>query len=447
MADINTLPVKIFSVDEGDAFLYEAVTNKIYRIERAGNFDEEELLARFVRAGAVSEKILDAPKFSLPFDEYCRSLENKLPQLTLEVTRRCNMRCSYCIYSGKFQGRRSHENFDMSHDTMERAIKFYAAHSEELGKNGITFYGGEALLCTEEIFHAIDFAVRLMPEKKLSFAIATNGLLLDEEIFLRLADNPNVALNITLNGPPHDKNRRTIDGKGTLGIVLAKLDTAKKNFPRVWQDQIGFLCNYADFDELAAQREFYLHVVEKMPLLINPIVPPNLADLLSDGAGISAREELADTYIREGDPFLSAYFRVPVAVIHDRPLFTSPCSFFNSCIPFVNRIFVTADGRFQICTETTELDGLGDVDSGFNFATLKKLYDDVEKIFADSDCRSCWAQRLCPACLKDLLTGTGDLCPIDSALCERFRASLLCDLKLYCRLAYHHRALLEDLIR
>lgn len=447
MVDINTLPVKIFSVVEGDAFLYEAVTNKIFRLEQAETFDDQELIARFIRESKISAQFLEPPKFSLTFDEYRRTLEKKTSRLILEVTRRCNMRCDYCVYSGKFQGRRSHENFDMSRDTLERAIKFYAAHSSNVRKGSISFYGGESLLRVDEIFHAINYAAQLMPEKNLSFAIATNGLLLNDKIFSRLANLPNVALNVTLNGSSHDKHRRTIDGKATREILLDKLNAAKKNFPQVWKNQIGLLCNYADFAELKAQRNFYLHAFGKMPLLINPIVPPNFCEFLNDdNEKISAREELADAYFREGDDFLAAYFRVPVAVIHDRPIFASPRSFFNSCIPFVNRIFVTADGRFQICTETIELDDLGNLDDGFNFSALKKIFDAAEKIFADSDCRRCWAQRLCPACLKDFLSGEGYLQQIDSAFCKRIRAALLCDLKLYCRLSCYRRDLLKRLI-
>lgn len=446
--NMDSLPVKIFSIDEGEAFLYEASTNKIFRIERTDNFSEADLLASFLGSGEISASILATPKFSISFDEYRCALETKIQRLILEVTRRCNMRCSYCVYSGKFPGRRTHENFDMPRSTMERAINFYAAHSTALDHGSISFYGGESLLRADEIFYAIDFATRAIPEKKLSFAISTNGLLLNENILSRLANNPDVALNITLNGPPHDKYRRTSDGKATLENLLDKLDVAKKTFPQVWENQIGFICNYANFEEFAVQREFYLNVVGKMPLLINQIMPPNLADLFFEGdEKISAREKFADDYFREGDDFLAAYFRVPIAVIHDRPIFTADArSFINSCIPFLNRIFVTANGRFQICTETTDLDDLGDLNSGLNFSTLKKFYDAAEKIFVDSACRRCWAQRLCPACFKDFLTPTGNVESVAPFLCRKFRAALLCDLKLYCRLAYHRRDLLERLI-
>lgn len=448
MTDFDALPVKIFSIIEGDTFLYEAITNKIFRIERTNNFDEEELLARFVRNGSISAQILDAPKFSVPFEEYRHNLEKNLRQIIFEVTRRCNLRCSYCVYSGKFSGRRTHENFDMPRETLERAINFYATHTTAANKGSISFYGGESLLRADEIFHAIDYAERIMPEKKLQFAISTNGLMLDDKIFSQVTKKPNVTLNVTLNGSPQDKYRRTVDGKGTLKTLLDKLDIAKKNYSQVWENQIGFLCNYADFEELTAQRNFYLKDVRKMPILINRIVPPDFADLLSnDNKEIFAREELADTYIRESDSFLAAYFRVPIAVIHERPIFNdSTRSFINSCIPFANRFFVTADGRFQICTETTELDELGDLESGFNFATLKKIYDKAEKIFVDSDCRRCWAQRLCPACFKDFLTADGNICSPNLAWCRRLCATLLCDLKLYCRLAYYHRDLLKRLI-
>ena len=229
--------------------------------------------------------------------------------------------------------------------------------------------------------------------------------------------------------------------------MLEKLNTVKKNFPQVWKNQIGFICNYADFIELKTQRNFYLNLADKMPLLINPIVPPNLDEFFSNGdEKVYGRDELADIYFREGDMFLTSYFRVAVAVIHDRAIFVTPHSLINSCIPFINKILVTATGHFQICTETVELDDFGDVYNGFNFTRLKKLYDDTEKIFFDSNCRMCWAQRLCPACLKDFLTADGNVKMIDKIFCERIRLSLLSDLKLYCRLAYYRRDLLKQIL-
>ena len=439
--------MKIFSIEEGENFLYEAYTNKIFRLECADNSEVQKLVAGFVRRGEISAQILDSPKFSISFAEYQQILKKKMSTLILEITRRCNMRCNYCVYSGKFPGRRAHENFDMPRETLERAIKFYAKHSEGLKEGDITFYGGEALLRDDEIFYAIEYAQKIMPQKKMSFAISTNGLLLNEKIFSRLEKMPNVALNVTLNGPAQDKYRRTIDGKATLKILLDNLISVQKFFPTVWENQIGFLCNYANFEELDAQQKFYLNVVDKMPLLINQIVPPNFIELLSKSDEFfSVLEKFANDYLRTGDAFLAAYFRVPIAVIHDRPIFSSPRSFINTCLPFVNRIFVTAEGNFQICTETPELDGLGNLDNGFNFTVLKKIYETAENFFCDSNCRRCWAQRLCPVCFKDFLKEDGNFKTIEAALCDRIRSVTLSNLKLYCRLSYYRRDLLEKLI-
>lgn len=449
IAKIDELPVKIFSVGDNRKFLYEAVTNKIFKVENNNSLADKDLISALASDKKISSDILATPKYSASFAEYCQVLKNRLPRLILEVTRQCNMRCSYCVYSGKFSGRRNHQNFKMSRKVLERAIDFYAEHSRDLGTGNISFYGGEALLCADEVFHAVEYATCAMPKKKLSFTISTNGLLLDKNIYHKLTEYPNVFLNITLNGSPHDKYRRSVEGKGTLKIILHNLDELKKDFLDVWENQVGFICNYATFEELMAQRNFYLNVVKKMPLLINPIVPPNFSEMLSMiPEKISAREKIMEVYLAEGDEFLESFFKVSLAVIHERPIFPHDSkTFINSCIPLSNGVFVTADGDFQICTETTDLSALGNVNCGYNFGTLKTFYDAIEKSFEESNCRKCWAQRLCYACCKDFITDKGKVQPITKNYCEKIRADILSDLMLYCRIVYDYPAIAKRILK
>ena len=62
--------------------------------------------------------------------------------MTLQVTQNCNLRCSYCPYSGGYE-QRSHNNQRMSFDIAKKSMDFFIAHSEDQPEINLGFYGGE----------------------------------------------------------------------------------------------------------------------------------------------------------------------------------------------------------------------------------------------------------------------------------------------------------------
>lgn len=51
------------------------------------------------------------------------SLENRMNQLVLQVTQKCNLRCSYCVYSGDYKNR-NHSQKEMSWETAKEAVDY-----------------------------------------------------------------------------------------------------------------------------------------------------------------------------------------------------------------------------------------------------------------------------------------------------------------------------------
>lgn len=69
---------------------------------------------------------------------------------------------------------------------------------------------------------------------------------------------------------------------------------------------------------------------------------------------------------------------------------------------------------------------------GRSFGTAEQLYND--------QCRSCWAQRLCPVCFKFLLDADGAfLEDIPSHTCENILRTLQDNLEMYCEIAGRHQ--------
>ncbi len=59
-----------------------------------------------------------------PVTEYYDSfLNNNLSNIILQITQKCNLNCSYCIYSGNYHNRQ-HANKWMSVETAKKAIDY-----------------------------------------------------------------------------------------------------------------------------------------------------------------------------------------------------------------------------------------------------------------------------------------------------------------------------------
>lgn len=78
-------------------------------------------------------------------DTILSHLNNKVNMITLQITKQCNLRCKYCIYSGDYENR-VHSNEKMTLETAQKAIDFYIDHSRDNDKGLLAFYGGEPLL-------------------------------------------------------------------------------------------------------------------------------------------------------------------------------------------------------------------------------------------------------------------------------------------------------------
>ena len=99
------------------------------------------------------KEIQDPREFQL---EYL--LNNRIEGLTLQITQKCNMRCSYCSFTcGDNIHGRSHSSNSMSYETAISAIDFYYQHSMDSKLINIAFYGGEPLLEFEKIKRIIEY--------------------------------------------------------------------------------------------------------------------------------------------------------------------------------------------------------------------------------------------------------------------------------------------------
>ena len=137
----------------------------------------------------------------------------------------CNMRCGYCFYRDEMAKRSDSGTAIMTEDTLRAVLEKVLAAQQ----CALAFQGGEPTLAGLDFFRT---AVRLAAESpcRVSFALQTNGLLLDDEWCAFLAEN-HFLVGLSLDGPKalHDRYRTDTQGRGTYAGVRRALRLLQKH--------------------------------------------------------------------------------------------------------------------------------------------------------------------------------------------------------------------------
>ncbi len=153
-------------------------------------------------------------------------------QFILKVHSRCDLACTYCyVYQHADQGWRTQPR-SMSGDVVARAAARMAQHvqAHDLAGIDVILHGGEPLLVgAQGLTHCVA-TVReaIRPETAVTFAMQTNGMLLDEAM-LSVLDSPDprrrVLVSVSLDGPAavNDRRRVRADGTGSHATVARAL--------------------------------------------------------------------------------------------------------------------------------------------------------------------------------------------------------------------------------
>lgn len=145
-----------------------------------------------------------------------------LSTIVLNVNTGCNLSCTYCYKEDLDTPSKSRR---MAFDTAVRSIDLLLAESPDRDAYNIVFFGGEPLsnmgLIREVVAHAEARFGAL--GRQVGFTLTTNATLLTPEIVDWL-DAHRFGLTVSMDGPKalHDKNRKTVGGKGSYDAVAAK---------------------------------------------------------------------------------------------------------------------------------------------------------------------------------------------------------------------------------
>ncbi len=384
-------------------------------------------------------------------------LDNSLGQLILNVTERCNMRCSYCVYSGKFSYERTHSDKMMNAEVARRAIEYFMTRTADSGTIAVSFYGGEPLLNFSVIREAVEFSRQLHATLnrtgKLVFSITTNGTLLNNEEIRRFLEINKFSLVVSLDGPKsvHDSQRRYLSGKGTFDHIQNNLGLFNNECPVYIGESLGFSCvSYPNNAESATRYFSNNKYLEKSRKIFFAFTNYLNSTLIGDPEISRQRLSFMRAFNRwrheykslliKGDTG-STRFKV-LSAIFDKywlPIYKRERRFINEelwpngiCLPGHRRIFVSVDGGFHVCEKLGESIRIGSIDEGLDKEAIRNLVNHYISI-SQEDCLQCWALRLCGACY--VVAKVGDHLSREfkhRAFCSGYRILLSRVLADYC---------------
>lgn len=346
-----------------------------------------------------------------PIEDLCSI--SKYQHLILNVTEKCNLRCSYCIYSGKYNGKRTHGEEQMSPELAKKAIDSFLERASD--KCTVSFYGGECLLNFKLIKSIIDYVTDISI-KEVNWSMTTNGTLLTPEICAYLVKR-DFHLSISLDGPKqiHDRYRIFRDGTGTFDVIINNLDYMNANYPDYYKNNVMFLAVNAPPFSLKEVEAFFREEplckenkvsLNNIKYNINNFYAPTYEDIRRYSEDL---EELLDIFCHqiskgnEASGIIRDKYEKDFVCFYQRPKtgLKDSINLNGCCLPGNRRIFVSVDGSIYACEKMDGCYKIGDVESWIEPQLVKKLYDGYIKI--SRDCSDCWACRLCPRCFASFV--------------------------------------------
>ncbi len=187
-----------------------------------------------------------------------------LRSLTLTVTERCNLRCSYC-YVPVHRGR------DMDDHVADAAVDLFASHAAAHSEVSLSFFGGEPFLCSRLMKRATERVRGCAPRgQKVRVVTPTNALLLRGEA-LEFCRDAGIELAVSIDGLGPSGARPYPNGASSIPDLLARLPEVLSLDPEahitarmtVTPDNVGELAaTVRELARLGFRRIFYLPAYE-----------------------------------------------------------------------------------------------------------------------------------------------------------------------------------------
>lgn len=317
--------------------------------------------------------------------------ENKLKKLTINVTKNCNLNCSYC-YVKK-------ENINLDKKVALDSIDFFINKFNEIEQ--ILFFGGEPLLNFDVIKEIVKYFYYLFENNKINyipdFYIITNGTIINKKI-LNFIKNYEIGLTVSLDYPESAHNKSRISNNYSYKMIIDNLKKIKK-YVKNLGIELTYYLNHIDFNLIELYKSLYkLKFIDYLLLSYSFTKDCFQKEYVKK----FKREylELIDYYF---DQFLIKNNKKIIRIIEldnivKRIIYKSKRYYF--CDAVIGTLLLDADGKIYPCQFfINSKNFLGDIYKDFkeDFNYIKNLFK--EKLSKNNKkCNECWNINLCNRC-------------------------------------------------
>jgi radical SAM domain protein len=327
-----------------------------------------------------------------------------ISSFTIGVTEQCNLRCTYCCYSGIYPEHRTHSKNSLKISDISDIISFI----EDTVKSdtfSVEFYGGESLLEIEWIKTFVDQISNAISEKQIKFELSTNGILLNKSVVDWLVQNKfHLFVSIDGIGKYHDLCRKDIGGHGTFTQIQTNLEYIKNRYPEFWSDKVDLMMTIWDISllpEISREWSESELLSRKMPIRISEVAGIYNSETTKIDFDSEKQKYLKLVKYRIENPdesLIKTFFDIWLAEWTNRPIFELNDSVeYPTCLPNNKKLYIDTKGGVGICERITDTIRIGDIKHGLNFDAINRVVRNTAA-FIDNHCASCPSARICDIC-------------------------------------------------
>jgi uncharacterized protein len=417
--EVNELVFKIFSILTDTPSDYHELVEKLPEFSAQDIHDAlveiDEIQSQgYLKMGNFQRHI----RYTLP--EIKKTLTSNLSNLYLNITSKCNLSCSYCIFGGNYEHHSNLQQQEMTWEVARKAMDFFLARARKKNHLRLDFFGGEPLLAFPLMKRIVD---RLKDKthrrnQELIISISSNGTIMNNKIADFLIKN-DVYFQISLDGTKevHDARRKFKGShKGSFDKIIKSLQMIYDRNPNYYKKRLSLKAvlstEFLDKDET----DFFNMPLIKTIFDMNEFSVLNLSphfDLKKDEdfftrihklgkdllqkKGVSSRKELIEglSYKKRFLFYLTfiEFFNIQLtnSIFYEQ---NQPVPYMKDCLLGYEGC-VNADGSISICYKSdTFIIG--------NVLENTWYFDRIEEFqkarFMKPECKHCFIQRFCDFC-------------------------------------------------
>lgn len=339
----------------------------------------------------------------------------RVPHITLEITRQCNLDCVYCC-NGKLY-RQSQITVDETQMDVVAYLRTLLELRMQYGiraKLRISFYGGEPLLRMNIVKTCVALVSSMDLGVEVSFGMTTNGMLLEKHLDYLVEHDFHVV--ISLDGNKHDNGYRvTRDGEESFECVLSNIEKLHVKYPSFFELNVEFSTVLHGKNNFISAVDFFSKW-KKIPIL-SQIVDNGKKKHVGDFNNVwnlhkYTSEEIEDfrnRYPHASESILASRNMVnnlwkinfqDSSVVIDSLLDKNKKLHLGNCFLFSSRVFVSISGDIYTCEKSSRKFKFGKLNDGKLSIYLKRInsyYEDIGNIL-HTHCQNCYKNDRCECC-------------------------------------------------